>query len=95
MATSLRQTGPPYPSIVVAAPGGFDRLRFGFGRVQIASTEVRKPLRETRTVREAEGLQGLDPEADQIIVATARREATIAVSKGRKIRDYAHVRTLG
>ena len=34
-----------------------------------------------------------DP-ADQIIVATARREAAVVVTKDRKIRDYAHVRTL-
>lgn len=34
-----------------------------------------------------------DP-ADQIIVATARREAAVVVTKDRRIRDYAHVRTL-
>ena len=34
-----------------------------------------------------------DP-ADQIIVATARREAAVVVTKDRKIRGYAHVRTL-
>jgi PIN domain nuclease of toxin-antitoxin system len=34
-----------------------------------------------------------DP-ADQIIVATARREAALVVTKDRKIRDYTHVRTL-
>ena len=34
-----------------------------------------------------------DP-ADQIIVATARREAAVVVTKDRKIREYAHVRAL-
>jgi PIN domain nuclease of toxin-antitoxin system len=33
-----------------------------------------------------------DP-ADQIIVATARREAAVVVTKDRKIRDYAYVQT--
>ena len=34
-----------------------------------------------------------DP-ADQIIVATARREGAVLVTKDRKIRDYGHVRSL-
>jgi len=34
-----------------------------------------------------------DP-ADQIIVATARRESAVGLTKDRNIRDYAHVRTL-
>jgi len=34
-----------------------------------------------------------DP-ADQIIVATARHDSAVLVSKDRKIRDYSHVRSL-